>query len=253
MFPPAGIPRPWSRGALRAIGAPPERGAEEGDGRERNCGGVRSGLCVSEHVLPGLAFKPTGAAHGRPPDVTGMTPGPLGREALAHVDALYNHARRLTRSEPDADELVQETYMRALGAAHTFMGGYLKAWLFKIMRNTFIDLHRRGRHQPALSELDVIDGLADPTSLQEDWQVAQLPRVLASEIEAALGSLSEEARTIVLLDLEGFTEMEVADVLGCPLGTVKSRLSRARALLRERLKDYAPPAPRLSDPGQGDG
>lgn len=182
-----------------------------------------------------------------------MTPGPLGREALAHADALYNHARRLTRHEADADELVQETYARALAAAHTFRGGYLKAWLFKIMRNTFIDLHRRGRHQPALSELDVIDGTPPPTSLREDRQLGQLPRVLASEIEAALGTLSEEARTIVLLDLEGFTEMEVADVLGCPLGTVKSRLSRARALLRERLKDYAPPAAaHQGDTGQGD-
>src|SRR4051812_41945335 len=150
---------------------------------------------------------PRGAARTQAADITRMTTVPLGREALAHADALYNHARRLTRSEPDADELVQETYARALAAAHTFMGGYLKAWLFKIMRNTFIDLHRRGRHQPALSELDVIDGTADLAS--QDRQLAHLPRVLVSEIETALGTLSEEARSIILLDLEGFTETEV--------------------------------------------
>jgi RNA polymerase sigma-70 factor (ECF subfamily) len=203
--------------------------------------------------LPGRAFKPTGADHVREPDATRMTIVPLGREALAHADALYNHARRLTRNAPDADELVQETYARALAAAHTFMGGYLKAWLFKIMRNTFIDLHRRGRHQPALSELDVIDGTAYLASQREDRQLSHLPRVLVSEIETALGTLSEEARSIILLDLEGFTEGEVAEVLGCPVGTVKSRLSRARALLRECLKDYAPPAARAGDTGQGQG
>jgi RNA polymerase sigma-70 factor (ECF subfamily) len=181
-----------------------------------------------------------------------MTSGPLGREALAHADALYNHARRLTRNEPDAEELVQETYVRALAAAHTYMGGYLKAWLFKIMRNTFIDLHRRGRHQPALSELDVIDGTPDSSAMGDRQQLDQLPRVLASEIEAALGTLSEDARAIILLDLEGLTELELAEVLGCPVGTVKSRLSRARALLRERLKDYAPATTHLGDTGQGD-
>ena len=177
-----------------------------------------------------------------------MTRHTLGREALAHADALYNHARRLTSGQADADELVQETYVRALAAAHTFDGAYLKAWLFKIMRNVFIDLHRRGRHAPVLSELDVIDGdAAGARASRDPPELARLPPVVASEIEAALGALSDEARTIILLDLEGFTETEVADVLGCPLGTVKSRLSRARALLRERLRDYAPADGRRED------
>lgn len=177
-----------------------------------------------------------------------MTPPPFARDALAHADALYNHARRLTRHEADADELVQETFVRALAAAHTFTGGYLKAWLFRIMRNTFIDLHRRGRHQPALSELDVIDGaVAEGAPLDHGPADDFLRHLLATEIEAALQALSDDARAIVLLDLEGFTETEVADVLGCALGTVKSRLSRARALLREKLKDYAPSAVQRGD------
>jgi len=184
-----------------------------------------------------------------------MTRHTLGREALAHADALYNHARRLTGGEADAEELVQETYVRALGSAHTFDGAYLKAWLFKIMRNVFVDLYRRGRHAPALSELDVIDGDAAHAGTHRNQPaLARLPPIVmvASEIEAALGALSDEARTIILLDLEGFTETEVAGVLECPLGTVKSRLSRARALLREKLKDYAPPAA-LPDDGRRGG
>jgi RNA polymerase sigma-70 factor (ECF subfamily) len=170
-----------------------------------------------------------------------VTPSRLGREALAYADALYNHARRLTRNDADADELVQETYLRALAGAHTFVAGNLKAWLFRIQQNAFIDLHRRGRHQPALSELDVVDGAADALPpLRDDFELERLRRLVAGDIEAALAALSDEARAIVLLDVEGFTESEVAEVLGCALGTVKSRLSRARALLREKLKDYAP-------------
>jgi RNA polymerase sigma-70 factor (ECF subfamily) len=168
-----------------------------------------------------------------------QSPTALGSEALAHADALYDLARRLTRHQADAEELVQETYARAVAGARTFGTGSLKAWLFKILRNTFIDLHHRGQPQPMLSELDVIDGAADQSLLRDDQELACLSRLVGHEIEAALANLSEEARLIVLLDVEGFTETEAAEVLGCPVGTVKSRLSRARALLREKLRDYA--------------
>ncbi|MEA2695950.1 MAG: polymerase sigma-70 factor, subfamily [Myxococcales bacterium] len=167
-----------------------------------------------------------------------MTMG-LGSEALAYADALFDLARRLTRHQADAEELVQETYARAIAGARTFAGGNVKAWMFKILRNTFIDLHHRGQPQPTLSELDVIDGTADEFLLRDDRELDRLRRLVGEEIDAALAILSHEARLIVLLDVEGFTETEAADILGCAVGTVKSRLSRARAILRERLKDYA--------------
>jgi RNA polymerase sigma-70 factor, ECF subfamily len=168
----------------------------------------------------------------------------LGREALAYADALHNLARYLTRNSADAEDLVQETYVRALrGAAQFTPGTNLKAWLFRILRNTFVSLYRRRRADPTAGGLDPVDpgaaGSDDPGWFRGDIELDRLRGVVSEEIEAALRSLTEDARTVVLLDLEGLTEGEVADVLGCAVGTVKSRLARARAALRERLRDYA--------------
>ncbi len=164
--------------------------------------------------------------------------GRFARETLQHLDALYDHGRYLTRSAAEAEDLVQETYARALGAAGTFAGGNLKAWLFRIQRNAFIDQRRRARPTAPAFDPAALDGPDGAPAAGED-EPAQLRRVTAAEIEAALHALSDEARAIVLLDVEGFTETEVADILGCAVGTVKSRLSRARAALRDKLKDYA--------------
>ena len=174
----------------------------------------------------------------------GQDDSTLGREALAYADALHNLARYLTGDAGDADDLVQETYARALRAAAQFTpGSNLKAWLFRILRNTFLSDVRRRRANPVLGGLDtVIPSAADAPEaawLRDDVELDRLRRVVAGEIEAALLQLSEDARTVILLDLEGFTEVEVADVMGCAVGTVKSRLARARAALRVQLKDYA--------------
>ena len=166
----------------------------------------------------------------------------LGREALAYVDALHNLARYLTGNAADAEDLVQETYARALGAARQFTPGTnLKAWLFRILRNTFVSRYRRDRNNPTIGGLDTVEpalGAADDHWLLNDVELDRLRNVVAAEIEEALMELSEDARAVVLLDLEGLSETEVAGVLGCAVGTVKSRLSRARAVLRQRLKDY---------------
>jgi RNA polymerase sigma-70 factor (ECF subfamily) len=164
----------------------------------------------------------------------------LAREALGHVDALYRLARYLTRGDADAEDLVQETYARAVAGASGYMPGTnLKAWLFRILRNTFISTYRRRRASPEVSGLDVADAPATEEWLRDDLELHRLRKVVAEEIEAALMSLSEDARTVVLLDLEDLSEMEMAAVLECPVGTVKSRLARARAALRRRLQDYA--------------
>ncbi len=168
----------------------------------------------------------------------------LEREALAYVDTLHNLARYLTGNDAEAEDLVQETYARALRAADKFAPGTnLKAWLFRILRNTFISLYRRQRRDPTVGGLDTVDPGVEPPG-QTDWlrgdiELDRLRNVVAEDIEKALMSLSEEARTVILLDLEGLTEVEVAHVVGRPVGTVKSRLARARAALRQRLRDYA--------------
>ena len=164
--------------------------------------------------------------------------GELGEEALAHADALYNLARWLTGADGDAEDLVQETFARALAAQHQFDGRHLKAWLFQILRNAFVDWHRRRKREGARPLDDGLDGPIDADRLHGELEPGQLQKLVARELEAALMTLSEDARTVILLDLEGMTETEVAQILGCPVGTVKSRLARARLLLRRRLKDH---------------
>jgi len=170
--------------------------------------------------------------------VTTPRPDGFAREILGHAEALYNHARHLTGGDAEAQDLVQETCARALTNAHEYRPGNLKAWLFRILRNAFIDARRKRRPEQPLGELDVVDG-GDAEPLRDDLELERLRGLVADEIEAALGALSDDARAIILLDLEGFTESEVAQQLGCAAGTVKSRLSRARVLLRRQLKDYA--------------
>src|SRR3989442_15973077 len=120
----------------------------------------------------------------------------------------------------------------------------LKAWLFRILRNTFISTYRRRRASPEVSGLEVADAPATEEWLRDDLELDRLRKVVAEEIEAALMSLSEEARTVVLLDLEDLSEVEMAAVLECPVGTGKSRLARARAALRAPPRGFARWTPR---------
>jgi RNA polymerase sigma-70 factor (ECF subfamily) len=167
----------------------------------------------------------------------------LGQAILAYADTLYNFARYLSGNSTDAEDLVQETYARALRAAAQFEPGTnLKAWLFRILRNTWLSLIRRRHNDPTVGGLDTVAPNVEPeqTWFCDDVELDRLRKRVAAEIEQALLTLSEEARTVILLDLEGLTESDVAAVLGCPVGTVKSRLSRARHALRRQLRDYTP-------------
>ncbi len=167
----------------------------------------------------------------------------LASRALAYADALHNLARYLVRSEADAEDLVQETYVRALAAADRLeVGGNLKAWLFRILRNAFLSRLRHAQHDPTEGGLDTVAPHAGPPTggaLRDDAELEAMRGIVGAEIETALRALTEDARTAILLDLEGFSEAEMSSILGCAPGTVKSRLSRARAALRERLAEYA--------------
>jgi RNA polymerase sigma-70 factor (ECF subfamily) len=160
----------------------------------------------------------------------------LRHQALAYLDALYGFALRLTKRPPDADDLVQETYLRAFRFAHRFEPGtHLKAWLFQILRNTFLTFYRRNAHQPLLFDQGAVEGAEG--SPDAEASLASVATVL--DLERALAELPEEFRSVLLLaDLEGFQLGEIAQIMDIPVGTVKSRLFRARRLLRRRLADY---------------
>jgi len=163
------------------------------------------------------------------------------RDALEHLDALHRFARWLTGGASEAEDLVQDTYARALGTSATLAtGSNVRAWLFRIARNLYIDEARRKKKAP-LAEADdhaAADAVFAREPLFGDAELDALRRVVAGSIERALEALPPDARAVVVLDLEGFTETEVAEVLGCALGTVKSRLSRAREALRRLLGEY---------------
>ena len=165
-------------------------------------------------------------------------------DLLVHADALYNLARYLTHDPSEAEDLVQDTYVRALRGWSDFaQGTNVKAWLFRILRNAFITRYRHELRHPRPVQYDTIEqtGEEAPNEVapHAGGEPEQLRRVVSGEIEAALRTLSDDARTVILLDVEGFTETEVALVLGCAIGTVKSRLNRARAALRLKLADYS--------------
>jgi RNA polymerase sigma-70 factor (ECF subfamily) len=174
----------------------------------------------------------------------GRPGGAVAPKALEHMDSLHHFARYLSGSAAEAENLVQDTYARALGAESTFVAGTnLRAWLFRILRGAFIDGQRRKRHEAVVGE----DADAEPSCertpfahepLRGDAEMGALRGAVASDIESALAALSPDARALVLLDLEGFTEGEVAEVLACAVGTVKSRLARARETLRRHLSEY---------------
>ena len=168
-------------------------------------------------------------------------------DALVYLDQLYGAALRMTRNPADAEDLVQETFAKAFASFHQFTPGTnLKAWLYRILTNTFINTYRKRQRQPQLSGGDTI----------EDWQLARAEAhtstgLRSAEMEAldlmpdsavteAMNALAADFRLAVYLaDVEGFAYKEIAEIMGTPIGTVMSRLNRGRNQLRRLLADYA--------------
>ena len=167
-------------------------------------------------------------------------------ELLPHADALYNFAYHLTYNEEDANDLVQDTFLKAFRFINSFDSGTnAKAWLFKILKNNFINEYRKKSRgakrvdfEEALRETDGDDEVEIPANLEFDYELAGT--ILGDEVTKALNSLPVEYRSlIVLCDLEDFSYEEIAKILEIPVGTVRSRLHRARATMKNKLFHYA--------------
>ncbi len=164
--------------------------------------------------------------------------------AIEHINSLYRAALRMTGQPADAEDLVQEVYLRAYRFFHQFQPGTnIRAWLFRILRNTYINRYRRETRAPTEIGLDDSESYyefqavkANPNS--EGPEAAYFSRQSANDIEAALLKIPEKFQRIVILsDVEGFSYREIAEIESCPLGTVMSRLYRARRMLQELLVD----------------
>jgi RNA polymerase sigma-70 factor (ECF subfamily) len=168
-------------------------------------------------------------------------------DALQYLDQLYAAAMRMTRNPADAEDVVQETFAKAYGSFHQYTPGTnLKAWLYRILTNTYINSYRKKQREPQLSDGDSV----------EDWQLARaeshtssglksaetvaLENLPDSDVKEALQQLAPDFRLAVFLaDVEGFSYKEIAGIMGTPIGTVMSRLNRGRTQLRKLLADYA--------------
>ncbi len=166
-------------------------------------------------------------------------------ELLPHADALYNFAYHLTFNEEDANDLVQDTLMKSFRFINSFNSGTnAKAWLFKILKNGFINEYRRKKKEPTKVDYEVIiayqDADEDKGGVAFDLREDIFDGILGDEITIALNRLPIEFKTVILLcDIEGFTYDEIAKIIDIPIGTVRSRLHRARNMLKESLKEYA--------------
>ncbi|MCU1533265.1 MAG: sigma-70 family polymerase sigma factor [Arthrobacter sp.] len=191
------------------------------------------------------------SVNGKPLDVSTETTDErrvrFERDAMQYVDQLYSAAMRMARNPSDAEDLVQEAYTKAFSAFHQYKPGTnLKAWLYRILTNTYINLYRKRQREPLQSNSDTI----------EDWQLARaeshtssglrsaeaeaLDHLPDSDVKRALQSIPEEFRLAVYFaDVEGFAYKEISDIMNTPIGTVMSRLHRGRKMLRDMLADYA--------------
>ena len=169
------------------------------------------------------------------------------RDALPYLDQLYGAAMKMTRNPQDAQDLVQETFAKAFASFGTFTEGTnLKAWLYRIMKNSYINVYRKKQREPYLGAVDDLEdwqlgGAESTTAMSSRSADAEaIDRTPAGVVTEALNALPEDFRMVVYLaDVEGFSYQEIADIVERPIGTVMSRLHRGRSRLRQALGDYA--------------
>jgi len=175
-----------------------------------------------------------------------MSTRSFSQTALEHLDSLYGYALILTRDQTAAEDLVQETYLRAVRAFGQLVpNSNLKSWLFVVMRNAWLNQLRHNRSGPRFVELneEEVGFVHETVRVNEDPHVVYLRKMEREQIRAAIADLPELYREIIVLrDLEGFSYQEIATMLECPAGTVMSRLGRARAKLRRALASWQPRA-----------
>lgn len=167
------------------------------------------------------------------------------QEFMPFVDSLYNFAYRLTHDEDDANDLVQETFLKAYRFFESYeRGTNAKAWLFRILKNSFINDFRKKSKQPSKVDYQEVETFYNsedtPKDATIDLRVDSVNTMMGDEVTIALNALPLDFRTIIILcDLEGFTYEELSKILDIPIGTVRSRLHRARNLLKDKLREYA--------------
>ena len=169
----------------------------------------------------------------------------LNQEFMPHINAMYNFAYRLTLDSDDAKDLLQDTYLKAFRFIDSFQQGTnAKAWLFRILKNSFINDYRKKSKEPSKVDYQEVETFYNSEDVDRqitpDLRVEALQDMIGDEISVALNSLDVDFRTVIILcDLEGFKYEEMAKILDIPIGTVRSRLHRARNLLKEKLSEYA--------------
>lgn len=167
------------------------------------------------------------------------------KEAVPHMKILYNYALRMAGDQLEADDLVQDTYMRAFRFYHKFeRGTNCKAWLFRIMKNCYINKYRKNKKEPSKVDYEDVqnfyDSIRDDVVDPNDLEHKVFSNLLDDELMNALNSLQDDYKTVVILcDLEGLSYEEIAEFLDVPIGTIRSRLHRGRKILQKKLQDYA--------------
>lgn len=167
------------------------------------------------------------------------------KEFLPHIHSIYNFAYRITFNEDDAKDLVQETYLKSFRFINSFeRGTNAKAWLFRILKNSFINEFRKKNKEPIKIDYQEVEAFYNSDEVNHmvtsNLQVEAVKEMIGDEVSIALNSLEVDFRTVIILcDIEGFSYEEMALILDVPIGTIRSRLHRARNLLREKLRKYA--------------